>query len=110
MAVGAGVSALGGWAVLVQYDLGTAPTTPRDPAAAWAFVQCLAGVWAGILGAGSPLLHGLVAGVPAFFLGATLGVTLPLHFDALGYFLAPASAVIAAAALRYFAARRKGLS
>jgi hypothetical protein len=98
--VGAALSAVGGGVVLARYDLG-ASVSSADPAPAWAFVQSLAGLWAGVLGAGSPLLHGLVAGLPAFVLGAWLGHTLPLHFDALAYFLAPAAAVIAAAAMRY---------
>jgi hypothetical protein len=106
MAVGALVSALGGCAVLAKYDLGTPPGHPADPGAAWGLVQCLAGVWAGVLGAGSPLLHGLVAGIPAFALGAFLGHTLPVHFDALAYFLAPGAAVIAAAVMRYSARAR----
>jgi hypothetical protein len=99
--VGLAVSALGGWVVLAKYDLGTPPEQPADPAAAWGLVQCLAGVWSGVLGAGSPLLHGLIAGIPAFALGAALGHTLPIHFDALAYFLSPAAAVIAAAVMRY---------
>jgi hypothetical protein len=103
--VGAALSAIGGSVVLARYDIG--PSAPNaDPAAAWAFVQSLAGVWAGVLGAGSPLLHGLVAGLPAFVLGAWLGHTLPLHFDALAYFLAPVAAVIAAAAMRYASPQR----
>jgi hypothetical protein len=31
-------------------------------ASAWALVQFITGVWAGVLGANSPFLHGLVAG------------------------------------------------
>jgi len=39
-------------------------TTGADRiAAAWALVQFISGVWAGVLGAGSPFLHGLVAGL-----------------------------------------------
>ncbi len=106
LVVGAAISALGGWAVLARYDLRVPTNSPADPAAAWAFVQCLAGLWSGILGAGSPLLHGLIAGLPAFALAALLGHTLPIHFDTLGYFLAPTSAVIAAAALRYLSPQR----
>lgn len=106
MAVGALLSAVGGALVLAKYDLGTRPDHPADPGAAWGLVQCLAGVWAGVLGAGSPLLHGLVAGIPAFALGAWLGHTLPVHFDALAYFLAPTAAVLAAAVMRYSARSR----
>ena len=38
-------------------------------ASAWVLVQFLSGVWAGVLGANSPFLHGLVAGLPALVLG-----------------------------------------
>ena len=39
-------------------------------ASAWALVQFLSGVWAGVLGANSPFLHGLVAGVAGAGAGA----------------------------------------
>jgi hypothetical protein len=102
LVVGVALSTIGGALLLARYDLRAVPA----PAAAWAFVQSLAGVWAGVLGAGSPLLHGLAAGIPGFVLAAWLGHSLPLQFDALAYFLAPAAAVIAAAALRYSAEQR----
>ena len=41
-------------------------------AATWALVQFISGVWAGVLGANSPFLHGLVAGLPALVLGLVL--------------------------------------
>ena len=49
-------------------------------ASAWALVQFLAGVWAGVLGANSPFLHGLVAGLPALVLGLVLSSPLPAQF------------------------------
>jgi len=43
------------------------PGTASDEriAAAWVLIQFLSGVWAGVLGANTPFLHGLVAGIPA---------------------------------------------
>ncbi len=49
-------------------------------ASAWALVQFLSGVWAGVLGANSPFLHGLVAGLPALVLGLVLPSPLPAQF------------------------------
>ncbi len=60
------------------------PGTSSDEriAAAWALVQFISGVWAGVLGANSPFLHGLVAGVPALLLGLVLGSELPAQYVA----------------------------
>ena len=49
-------------------------------ASAWVLVQFLSGVWAGVLGANSPFLHGLVAGLPALALGLSSPNTLPAQF------------------------------
>ena len=49
-------------------------------AAAWALVQFLSGVWAGVFGANIPFLHGLVAGIPALVLGLVVASPLPLQF------------------------------
>jgi hypothetical protein len=54
-----GVISAGG-ALLVLF--GMAGAGDERVAAAWALVQFLSGVWAGVLGANSPFLHGLVAG------------------------------------------------
>jgi hypothetical protein len=70
-------------------------------AAAWALVQFLSGVWAGVLGANSPFLHGLLAGVPALVLGFAIRSALPVHFVAMAWFIAPAAALIAAAIMRF---------
>ena len=75
-------------------------------AAAWALVQFLSGVWAGVLGANSPFLHGLVAGLPALLLGLFVKSVLPVHFVAMAWFLAPAAALIAAAIMRFMRHRQ----
>ena len=38
-------------------------------AAAWALIQFLSGVWSGVLGANTPLTHGLVRGCPPWWWG-----------------------------------------
>ena len=55
------------------------PGTTSDDrvASAWVLVQFLSGVWAGVLGANSPFIHGLVAGLPALVLGLVLPSPLP---------------------------------
>lgn len=74
-------------------------------AASWALVQFVAGVWAGVLGANSPFLHGLVAGLPSLVLGLTLGLAiaspLPAQFVVVAWALAPAAALVAAAIMRF---------
>ena len=70
-------------------------------AGTWTLVQFLSGVWAGVLGANSPFLHGLVAGVPSLVLGLAIASTLPTQFVALSWFLAPAAALVAAALMRF---------
>jgi hypothetical protein len=69
-------------------------------AAGWALVQFLSGVWAGVLGANSPFLHGLVAGLPSLILGLALASTLPPQFVVVSWSLAPAAALVAAALMR----------
>lgn len=80
--------------------------TDERMAAAWALVQFLSGVWAGVLGANSPFLHGLVAGVPALVLGLLIPSPLPVQFVVVSWFLAPSAALIAAAIMRFM--RRRG--
>lgn len=75
-------------------------------AAAWALVQFLSGVWAGVLGANTPFLHGLVAGLPGVVLGLTVGSVLPAHYIVVSWALAPSAALIAAALMRFM--RRRG--
>jgi uncharacterized membrane protein len=74
-------------------------------AASWALVQFLSGVWAGVLGANSPFLHGLVAGLPALVLGLLL-TTLPAQFVVVTWFLAPSAALVAGMILRFMRRRR----
>jgi hypothetical protein len=75
-------------------------------AASWALVQFLSGVWAGVLGANSPFLHGLVAGLPALVLGLLLPTTLPAQFIVVTWFLAPSAALVAGMILRFMRRRR----
>jgi len=75
-------------------------------AAAWAVLQFISGVWAGVLGANSPFLHGLVAGVPALLLGLALPGPLPPQFVVVAWFLAPSAALLAAALMRFMRRRR----
>lgn len=84
------------------------PGTVSDDriAATWAFVQFLSGVWAGVLGANSPFLHGLVVGIPALVLGLALPSSLPTQFIVVTWALAPAAALLAAALMRFM--RRRG--
>jgi len=81
-------------------------STDERIAASWALVQFLSGVWAGVLGANSPFLHGLVAGVPALAVGLAITTPLPPQFVALSWFLAPAAALVAAALMRFIRHRR----
>lgn len=75
-------------------------------AAAWALVQFLSGVWAGVLGANTPFFHGVVAGLPALVLGLAFSRTLPAHYLAISWALAPVAALIAAALMRFM--RKRG--
>jgi hypothetical protein len=74
-------------------------------ASAWVLVQFLSGVWAGVLGANSPFLHGLVAGLPALVLGLVLTSSLPAQFIAITWFVAPSAALLAAALMRFMRRR-----
>ena len=73
-------------------------------AATWALVQFISGVWAGVLGANSPFLHGLVAGLPALALGLAMPSPMPKQYVVVTWFLAPSAALIAGMLMRY---RRK---
>ena len=97
-----GVINLGG-ALIVLFAMGSASDARH--ASAWVLVQFLSGVWAGVLGANSPFLHGLVAGIPALVLGLAINSPLPAHFVAVAWFLAPAAAVVAAAVMRFMRRR-----
>jgi hypothetical protein len=92
-------------ALLVILAMPGAASDSRQ-ASAWALVQFLSGVWAGVLGANSPFLHGLVAGLPALVLGFLLPSPLPAQFVIVAWFLSPAAALLAAALMRFM--RRRG--
>jgi hypothetical protein len=70
-------------------------------AAAWALVQFLSGVWAGVLGANSPFLHGMVAGLPALVLGLAIESPLPAQYLIVTWFLAPSAALLAGMLMRF---------
>jgi hypothetical protein len=75
-------------------------------AATWVLIQFIAGVWAGVLGANSPFMHGLVAAIPALVLGLSIRGVLPIQFVAVSAAIAPTAALIAAAIMRFM--RRRG--
>ena len=74
-------------------------------ASTWTLVQFLTGVWAGVLGANSPFLHGLAAGIPALLLGLVLPGPLPAQFVVVTWALVPAAALLAAAIMRFMRRR-----
>jgi hypothetical protein len=82
-----------------------AHATDDRVAAAWAVVQFISGVWAGVLGANSPFLHGLLAGLPALLLGLVIPSSLPVQFVVVAWFLAPSAALLAAALMRFMRRR-----
>ena len=100
--VSGAINAVG--ALLVLFAMGGA--SEARVAAAWTLVQLLSGVWAGVLGANSPFLHGLVCGIPALALGLLLPSSLPPQFVIVTWFLAPAAALLATAIMRFMRHRR----
>ena len=90
-------------ALIVLFAMGHAGDSRH--ASAWALVQFLSGVWAGVLGANSPFLHGLVAGIPALVLGLAISSPLPAQFVVVAWFLAPAAGLVAAAVMRFMRRR-----
>jgi hypothetical protein len=97
-----GIIAVGG-SLVVLFGMGTA--SDARVASSWALVQFIAGVWAGVLGANSPFLHGLVAGLPALALGLVVPGALPAQYVIVAWFLAPCAALIAAALMRFLRRR-----
>jgi hypothetical protein len=91
-------------ALLVILAMAGAVSDERQ-ASAWALVQFVSGVWAGVLGANSPFLHGLVAGLPGLALGLMLPGPLPAQFVLIAWALAPCAALIAAALMRFMRRR-----
>lgn len=92
-------------ALAVLFAMPGAATDERV-AATWALVQFLSGVWAGVLGANSPFLHGLVAGLPALVLGLVIPSPLPAQYVLVTWALAPCAALIAGMLMRFM--RRRG--
>jgi len=92
-------------ALLVIFAMPGAATDDRV-AATWTLVQFLTGVWAGVLGANSPFIHGVVAGIPALLLGLVLPSPLPVQFVVVTWALVPTAALLAAAIMRFM--RRRG--
>ena len=92
-------------ALLVIFAMPGAATDSRV-AATWTLVQFLTGVWAGVLGANSPFIHGVVAGIPALLLGLVLPSPLPVQFVVVTWALVPTAALLAAAIMRFM--RRRG--
>lgn len=72
----------------------------------WLFVQCLSGIWAGVLGANSPFLNGIVAGIPSIAVALMVGERMPWPMAVIAWFLVPASALVAAAVMRFM--RKRG--
>jgi hypothetical protein len=96
------INVLGALLVLFAMD----PTDDGRAAQGWALIQFVAGVWAGVLGANSPFMHGLVAGIPAVVLGILVASSLPVQFVIVAWAIVPAAALIAAAIMRFM--RRRG--
>jgi hypothetical protein len=95
----------GGGAALVLFAMPGGASDGRV-AATWVLIQFIAGVWAGVLGANSPFMHGLVAAIPALVLGLSIRGVLPIQFVAVSAAIAPTAALIAAAIMRFM--RRRG--
>ena len=91
-------------ALLVIYAMPGAASNERV-ASEWVLVQFLSGVWAGVLGANAPFLHGLVAGLPALALGLVVPSSLPTQFVVITWALAPTAALLAAALMRFMRKR-----
>jgi hypothetical protein len=96
------INVLGALLVLFAMD----PVDDARAAHGWALIQFVSGVWAGVLGANSPFMHGLVAGIPAVVLGAVVASSLPVQFVIVAWAIVPAAALIAAAVMRFM--RRRG--
>lgn len=94
-----GIINIGGSLLVLLAMPGTASN--ERVAAGWVLIQFLSGVWAGVLGANTPLYHGVVAGLPALALGLLIVSPLPAQFIAVTYAVVPAAALLAAALMRF---------
>ena len=101
MLVSGVINVLGALLVLFAMDADDARA-----AQGWALIQFISGVWAGVLGANSPFMHGLVAGIPALVLGLLIASPLPFQFVVVAWAIVPAAALIAAAVMRFM--RKRG--
>ena len=98
-----GVINIGGALLVLLAMPGTA--SHDRVAAGWVLIQFITGVWAGVLGANTPLMHGLVLGLPALALGLLIDSVLPTQFVAVTYAVVPAAALLAAALMRFMRKR-----
>ena len=100
MLVGGGINLVG--ALVVIFGV----TTGRpNLLASWMLVQFLSGTWAGVFGANSPFLNGLVAGLPAVALSLLFNGPVHWVFALMTWSMVPASALIAAAIMRFMRKR-----
>ena len=99
--VGCGINLIG--ALIVVFAV--APDSPKL-AGSWLLVQFISGVWAGVFGANSPFLHGVIAGLPGLLIALLWGPQLPWPFAVMCGFMVPAAALVATAIMRYM--RRRG--
>jgi hypothetical protein len=99
-----GIINIGGALLVLLAMPGTASSD--RVAAGWVLIQFITGVWAGVLGANTPLIHGLVVWLPALILGLVIHTILPTQFVAVTYAVVPAAALLAAAVMRFM--RRRG--
>jgi len=100
MLVGCGINIIGALVVL----FGVAPNNP-NVSASWILTQILSGVWAGVFGANSPFLNGLVAGLPALVLAVAFSGRVHWEFAMMAWFLVPAAALVAAGIMRFMRRR-----
>ena len=101
MLIGGGLNLVGALVVL----FGVAPNNPNVPGS-WMLVQIVSGVWAGVFGANSPFLNGMVAGIPAVALSLIFSDRVHWVYAVMSWFLVPAAALVAAALMRFM--RRRG--
>ena len=101
MLIGCGINIIGTLVVI----FGVAPNNP-NVAGSWMLVQMISGVWAGVFGANSPFINGVVAGIPAVVLALLFSGRVHWEFAVMAWFLVPASALVAAAVMRFM--RRRG--
>jgi hypothetical protein len=100
MLIGCGTNIIGALVVI----FGVAPNNP-NVAGSWILAQFISGVWAGVFGANSPFLNGMVAGLPAVALALLFSDRVHWLFAVMAWFLVPAAALVAAAVMRFMRKR-----